>query len=557
MPATRTVWEPSCATICTGILAAATLVIAPWLLRGYTAGHDTPFHINWWLEFSKHFQDGSFHPKWAELAYRGYGEPAFIFYPPLSLYLGGALTSLLPFRLVLGAYVWLVMALAGFSFYHLCREFFDARAALLGAVVYVLNPYHLLEVHARCSMAELLVSAVLPLLLLVLYRLDGARRRGMAVAAVLFALVALSNIPLTVVTGYSAFAFVIALTRARRSGVAPLMRLVAAGALGAGLAAFLLLPAWYEKRWVLASVHAVAPPEAHLVRLGALGSHWEWALAGVEVGLIVLGIAAWALCRRMRPRDAYWAFTALFLTSMVMVLPVSAVIWHFAPALVYVQFPFRWLGVMGLAMCFFAAAAAQQSAKGLVFAGGVAALAMVTLAAFSALINTRADVMLPSLKRQFAEGRGYLGWPFVLPRDVKVDESGIPLHLTAGEPLVTEVSLQDASQVGPGQAASRNVVTRWTAEAREVEVEATQPVGIRFRLFRYPGWSAYLDGKPGEMRSDAREAIVVQAPAGHSRVTLRYEETADQMWGTVVSAFSAVVLLWMVCRKGASEALFQ
>ena len=539
---------------CAAILAAATLVIAPWLLRGYTAGHDTSFHVNWWLEFAKHFQDGNFHPRWAELAYRGYGEPAFVFYPPLSLYLGGILTSLLPFRLVLGAYVWLVMALAGFSFYYLCREFFDARAALLGAVVYVLNPYHLLEVHARCSMAELLVSASLPLLLLAIYRLGGAGRRGIAVAAVLFAVVALSNIPLAVVTAYGAFAFVLGLTMARKSGVAPVARFATAGVLGAGLAGFLLVPAWYEKRWVLASVHAVVPPEAQLVRFAAPHGHWAWALAGVEVGLMVLGVGAWTLCRKMQPRDAFWAFTTLFLTSVVMVLPVSAVIWRFAPALVYVQFPFRWLGVMGLAMSFVVAAAVQQSAKGLALAAGVLALGVATLAAFSVLINTKADVLLPSLQRQFAEGRGYLGWPYVLPRDMKVDESGIPLHLTANEPLVAEVSSEDAgappapdgAPYTPWQAASRIAVTRWTAESREIVVDALHPVWIRARLFRYPGWNAYFDGKPGNMASDARGAMVVQVPTGHSRVTLQYQRTPDQTYGIAVSAFSLVVVVWML-----------
>jgi hypothetical protein len=549
--------QPSRRAVRASVLGAATLIIAPWLLRGYTSGHDTSFHINWWLEYAKHLHDGSLHPQWAELAYRGYGEPAFVFYPPLSLYLGGILTWLLPFRLVLGAYVWLVMALAGFSFYYLCREFLDARAALLGAVVYVLNPYHLLEVHARCSMAELLVSASLPLLLLAIYRLRNVGRGKIGVAAVLFAMVALSNIPLAVVTAYGAFAFMAGLTLARKSGVAPVMRLAAAGVLGAGLAGFLLLPAWYERRWVLASVHAAVPPEAQLVRFSTPHGHWAWALAGVEAVLIVLGTVAWSLCRKMKEQDAFWAFTALFATSVVMVLPLSAMIWRFAPALVYVQFPFRWLGVMGLAMSFFVAAAVQQSGKGLVFAAGVLAVSVAVLAGFSLLINTRADVLLPSLMRQFVEGRGYLGWPYVLPRDMKIDEFGIPLHLTPNDPLVAEVSPEDAG-APPAldgapyiswQAASRIAVTRWTAESREIIVDAPHPMWIRARLFAYPGWNAYLDGKPGNMVADAGGAILVQVPAGRSRVTLLYQRTADQTLGIALSLFSALVLLWLAYTR--------
>src|SRR5271157_3948014 len=300
--------SPSRRTVCAAILGAATLVIAPYLLRGYTAGHDTPFHVNWWLDIAGQFREGIFHPRWAELAYRGYGEPAFVFYPPLSLYLGAVFTLLLPFRMALGAYVWLALVLAGFSFFYLCRQFFDVRSSLLGAVVYVLNPYHLLEVHARFSAAELLVSASLPLLLLATYQLGEPGSRRIAIVALLFAIVSLTNIPLAVVSAYAAFAFVIALTLARKSGAGLVVRFGVAIVLGAGLAGFLLLPAWYEQRWVLASVHTSVPPQAQFVRLSALPyDHWAWALAGVEVGQILIGCLAWALCRRTMSRDAFWA----------------------------------------------------------------------------------------------------------------------------------------------------------------------------------------------------------------------------------------------------------
>ncbi len=42
--------------------------------------------------------------------------------------------------------------------------------------------------------------------------------------ALLFAIVALTNVPLAVVTAYGALAFVVALTLARKSGVAPMAR---------------------------------------------------------------------------------------------------------------------------------------------------------------------------------------------------------------------------------------------------------------------------------------------------------------------------------------------
>jgi 6-pyruvoyl-tetrahydropterin synthase related domain len=546
--------SPSPKLVCAGILGAATLVIVPFLLRGYTAGHDTVFHIASWLEVAKQFRQGILHPRWAALAYYGYGEPAFIFYPPVSLYLGAVLTLLLPFRMVAGAYVWLVLVAAGFSFYSLCRRFFDGRASLLGAVVYILNPYHLAEVHARWSLAELLVSAFLPLLLLAIYRLSEPGRRSIAIAALLFAMVALTNVPLTVVSAYGGMVFVIALTLARKTGIEPVVKFVVAGVLGAGLAGFFLLPAWVEKGWVLSAVHTLVPPAAQFVRLTSRPyDHFGWALVGVEVGQIVLGCLAWALCWRARPRDAFRAFTAVFAASVLMVLPISAVIWRTAPALFYVQFPWRWLGPMGLALSFFIAAAVQQSSKGMVLAAGVCALGLATLAVFTVLINTKADVMLASLKRSVSEGTGYLGTPYFLPRDIKVNEVGIPVDLTRGEAAVSEVGSevadgQPGDYHGPPAAAetAQIAITRWSANAREITVDTPQPASIRFRLFRYPGWYGYLDGRPIDtLTTDARGAVVVPVPSGVSRVRLVYQRTPDQMWGIVVSTFFLVIWLWM------------
>ena len=130
---------------------------------------------------------------------------------------------------------------------------------------------------------------------------------------------------------------------------------------------------------------------------------------------------------------------------------------------------------MGLALSFFIAAAAQQSSKGMVLAAGVCALGLATLAVFTVLINTKADVMLASLKKSVSEGTGYLGTPYFLPRDIKVNEVGIPVDLTPGEPAVSEVGSEVAEAPlgehhGPPAAAetARIAITRWSAEAREV-----------------------------------------------------------------------------------------
>jgi len=551
--------ELSRGVVWAALLTTASVVIAPYVLRGYTVGHDTAFHMSWWLEMAGLFRQGIIHARWAPLAYYGYGEAAFIFYPPLSLYAGGLLMLLLPLQLALGAYVWLVALASGFSFFYLCRHFFRPRAALAGAVAYVLNPYFLLEVHARCSLAELLVSALLPLFLLAVYRLDQAGARGIALAASLFAAIALSNAPLTVISAYAAVAFLLGLILGRRAAIWSFAKLGGAIALGAGLAAFFLLPARTEKAWVVASVHPIVPPAVQLVPLAIPRGHFAWALASVEFGQILFCLVMILLCRRLLPRDIYWALLAMFAVATLMVLPFSAAIWRTAPALVYVQFPWRWLGPMGLALSFFIAAGVQQTKLGWWWAAAAWAAGLVTLAAFTIMIDLPAKDLLAALENSITQGRGYLAWPFVLPREVKIDRFGVPYDLTPGEPAVVQVGADEAAgsvagqAISPGEAASARITMGgWSAEHREFSVDAVQSAWIRVRLFWFPGWSAFVNGtKIDAVTTNSRGALLLHVPAGHNDVKLVYRGTRDQTAGLAISAFCFALLFWML-RKGSS-----
>ncbi len=154
------------------MLAGCCLVaITPFFWRGSPSGHDFEFHMFSWMEVLGQWKHGIAYPRWAALAYWGYGDARFLFYPPASWTLGAALGTTLPWKMVPGAYCWIVLTLAGASMYRLAREWLPAADALFAAVFYALNPYHLLIVYWRSAYAELLAAALLPLLLLCLLRI--------------------------------------------------------------------------------------------------------------------------------------------------------------------------------------------------------------------------------------------------------------------------------------------------------------------------------------------------------------------------------------------------
>ncbi len=191
-------------------------MVAPFIVRGIACGHDLSFHMNSWMEVAQQWREGVLYPRWAANANYGSGEPRFLFYPPLSWMLGGALGSFIPWLFVPVAFdVW-AMFLAGLAMHRMAREWFEEPDATLIAVAYAVNPYMLLNVYVRSAFAEMLAASLLPLIVLWIVR-DRPAREMFVPLAVTIAAVWLTNVPAAIMLTYAAVVLLALITIFRRN----------------------------------------------------------------------------------------------------------------------------------------------------------------------------------------------------------------------------------------------------------------------------------------------------------------------------------------------------
>jgi hypothetical protein len=517
-----------------GLIFAVTAlaVVAPFLWLGIPSGHDFEFHMNSWMEVRQQWSQGVVYPRWAEAAHWGYGEARFIFYPPGSWMLGAALGEVMPWKLVPAAYIVVVLTLAGFSMFRLAREWLSRNDAVLAGALYAANPYFLVIVYWRSAFAELLAGALLPLLLLWILRLEERRWRAVVPLGLVVAAVWLINAPSAVMANYSLALLVVALAVWKRSPRFLIYGAVAA-VIGIGLAAFYVLPAAYEEKWVNISQvlsAGVQPGDNFLFTRLADQDHNRF---NRLVSLVAVGEMAWlalaALGARSRTRRekvfpviAIWGGAA-----GVLMFSFTSLLWNHAPQLKFVQLPWRWLLCLNIALVLMVAMGWQRWwVRLLGYAAMLAVLAFVWHRVQPPWWDTAVEI--GKMHDGVVAGPGYEGSDEYVP--------------VGADPYDVDANARRATLAGPGTAHIR--VMAWDAREKRFTAEVSEPSTLVVKLFNYPAWRVEVNGRVVETgtREDTGQ-MIVPVRAGENEVRVVFGRTWDRRMGGVVSGLTLAAIL--------------
>ncbi|HKF49437.1 MAG TPA: 6-pyruvoyl-tetrahydropterin synthase-related protein [Terracidiphilus sp.] len=574
------------------IVVAAAVAVAPLLIRGNSCGHDFDFHLVSWLDALHSWQAGIAYPHWAPSPNFNTGEPRFIFYPPLTWMLGAALGAVLPWGLVPSALVFVLLAATGFAVRALARQAMEDGAATLAGCVAIFSGYTLFTVYERSAFAELAGGFWIPLLLLLMLRdarPGASERRGtVLLLAVVIAGAWLSNAPVGVMASYLLAGVALVAAVMERS-CRPLGRAAGGAALGLGLAAFYLVPAAWEQRWV--DIRQAVDDPGLAIQNSFLFGHRGGALLAlhdteldkaswVAVAMIVVTLACvlvgWR--RRTLPGSRRWwvPLGLIPVVVLVLLLPVSLPLWDVLPKLRFLQFPWRWLVAVEAPLAIFVAAAVVKGQGPEIQGSGIrdqgserrqAGLRWIVWAAFGAVFVGLTVVAgreffqvcdqydaVPAMVGYYGDGGGYAGVdeyappgadddmvPEDLPGACLVSDAAAVLgKITADDPQPDWAPAQKSCDATLAFAAARGR----TAMLHK-RIDGAVPHGgyLVLRLRRYPAWDVRVNGQRVTTMPERDDGLmVVPVSAGPVALSMDWTTTPDVRWGRRISGAACIVL---------------
>ena len=494
--------------------------------------------MNSWMEVLSQWRLGILHPQWSALAHFGYGEARFVFYPPASWTLGALLGSFLPWTLVTGTYVWIALTASGFSMFLLAHEWLERTEAIYAALFYVANPYFLVIIYWRSAFAELLAGALIPLLVLAIFRRRESPYAGILPLALIVAAAWLINVPSAVMVTYSAAFLVLALAISRRS-----LRALAEGAvgilLGALLSGFYLVPALYEQKWISISQVLSEGYRAQDNFLFAVTTDPDHNLFNLLISIVALSEVI-ALCATvllaLRRKSRTRILTVLAIWGGVLcvcMFSATNIFWRYLPELRFMQFPWRWLLCLNVPLAIFVARAGRRwMPRVALYLLLLAVVVYVWHSVQAPWWDSGADIA--AMLNSQTSGVGYEGTDEYVP--ARADASAI----RSGAP---EVKYE-------GAGASQIAVNTWNPEMKSFTVTTDGPGTMAVRLFNFPAWKVRVNEAvmPSETDSTTGQ-MMIPVQAGTSRVEIRFSKTRDRTLGEIISAIALIFLLLVSAKQ--------
>ena len=539
-------------------LIVASIIVAPFYLSRKTIGpdgkavsrpvatHDINQHLAVMSQFDVGLRSGSIYPRWQPDLNNGYGLPWTNYYPPGFYYLTSLVNPLFNnWFHTLFALLILGLAASGLTFYLLSRLFYDRWASATGALLYMVFPYHTLDLYWRGAMPELQGFIFVPLVLYFAFKVGAeAKIRHYAGLGLFYGLYLVTHFPVAYLFSYTLALYgLIWAWRARDWRIA--LRIALGMALGLMTGAIYLVPALLEYKDTHEPFSTVFPYHNSYITLlpdKGFGNMMNLSFAAQAAALVVALFILYRFLRARKetevPAEAprqesmtvsqtrIWIILGVFTTFMS--TSFSYYLSRLIPRIESVSFAWRWLVITGFfSALLFAAAihwvrnhARPEGVQKWVYriAIGLVLILNIWITSKSiigdALLHGPLDTPANHIEEGFIPKGGSS------PRQIP----DTPLTVTLPEGAATEV-------------------VRWEPLYREIGVNATGPTELRLKTYNFPGWVARVDGRETPIGMDKDGAQLIALEPGRHRVQVSFVSTPPRTAGSALTIFAFVIIL--------------
>jgi uncharacterized membrane protein len=340
------------------LLLISCLPLISILRNGSYESGDLSLHVSITIPMFESLKEGNLFPIWNQYIMNGYGYPLYLFVYPLPYYLLSfihffGLTFINSLKLLLG----LSFVASGIAmFFFLKEELKNQLAAFTGAIFYLFAPYHLVDLHFRVTVGEVLAFAFLPMCFLFLKKFYSSGSLvwtillSISLSLLILSHQAISLISLPFLLIYIIFLF------AHDKDKKLLFGAIAALTTGVLLSSFYWLPLLIEAKYTsllgmslyFAPVFSLifSPYKYGLLFQGNMGQLY-FPIGYAHLAVIVISIFAIFLVPIFKrkysknERNIYLISLIGFLITFFMMLPISKPIWQIMPLLKGFEFTYR------------------------------------------------------------------------------------------------------------------------------------------------------------------------------------------------------------------------
>jgi hypothetical protein len=337
------------------LLLISLLPLISILRPGSYESGDLSYHVKFAMPFFDNIMQGNLLPRWMENNCSGYGCPAYIFIFLLSHYLISGF-HFLGFSFIDSAKIVMILSflISGIGMFLWIKEELGEKPAFVAAIFYLFAPYHLIDLHFRVSIAELVSMAILPFLFLTTKRLIATKLFGYFIyTSILFALLITSH----QVTSFASFPLLLIYgtavwIRNRKKFTRGFLLMFVSYITGVLLTAFYWLPIFIENKYTLYNLQNqitfhpfrdffYSPNKFGLLFQGHMGELYT--IIGYTQWLVVIIGAYILLKRKIKGKEKILLAGSLsvFFILFVMMQSFTKPIWDVVPIIKNFQFSWR------------------------------------------------------------------------------------------------------------------------------------------------------------------------------------------------------------------------